>query len=373
MSASKKNISILKETRDSDPRVILLPDAVRQFVDDGFDVAVEAGAGAGLGISDGIYGDAGARIVSTDEAWGGATYIVKYRYPSEAEWYFFRPGTHLCAWFYPGETRALTEELCRRGVTAYTYEFFKTPADNFPLMAPDSEISGHLAVLQGATLLQNTEGGSGVLLARVPGAEQARVLVIGHGNAGGAAARTAAALGAEVTVLGHRLDTLRKFAATMPPNVRCELNTPAALKRLVPNSDLIVGAILISTYDTPTMVPTELVAQMRTGSVIVDVTCGYGSGYMPSAGKVVRYGQPPVSYNGVLHVKNDVMPMSVHRSCSEANSRNMTPYLLALGNSIFDPSREDVVSAAGKFVENGQVCHSAVLHDYAVLDGQAAE
>ncbi|MEN2976321.1 NAD(P)-dependent oxidoreductase (plasmid) [Tistrella bauzanensis] len=373
MPASPKHIAILKETRDADRRVILLPDAVRRFVADGFDVAVEQGAGAGLDIGDHDYQAVGARMVSTDEAWGQGRFLVKYRYPAQGEWHRFRPDTHLCAWFYPGETRALTNELCRRNVTAYTYEFFRTDSGHFPLMGPDSEISGRLAVIEGAHLLLNTEGGRGVLLAHVPGARRARVLVIGHGNAGGAAARTAAALGAEVTVLGHRVDTLRRFAAAMPADIRCEMNTPEALERLVPDADLVVGAILISTYDTPTMVAPELVARMRPGSVIVDVTCGYGSGWLPSASKVARYGEPAQVHHGVLHVKNDVMPMAVHRSCAEANSANMTPYLLALGNAIFNPARPDPVSQAGKFVERGRVIHPVILHDYAVLDGQAAE
>lgn len=373
MPSTPKHISILKETRDADRRVILLPDAVRRFVADGFDVAVEAGAGAGLDIGDHDYCAAGARIVDTAEAWGSGRYIVKYRYPSEAEWRHFRPDTHLCAWFYPGETRALTEELCRRGVTAYTYEFFRTEDGHFPLMAPDSEISGRLAVLEAAHLLLNVEGGSGVLLAHVPGARRARVVVIGHGNAGGAAARTAAALGAEVTVLGRRADALRRFATTMPADVSCELNTPEALERLVPEADLVVGAILISTYDTPVMVPPELVARMRPGSVVVDITCGYGAGYLPSASTVVRWGKPVPRRHGVAFVKNDVMPMAVHQSCAEANSVNMTPHLLALGNAIFDPARPDPVSAAGCFVAGGRVIHPVILHDYAVLDGQAAE
>lgn len=367
------SVSILKESRDEDKRVILLPDAVRQFHEAGFEVYVETSAGIGLDMSDQAYVDAGATIVSTSEAWSISPFILKYKYPSPTERAYLCRPMHIAAHFYPGENYELTQHLKANGVTAYSYEYFKADDGSFPLMTPDSEISGKLAVLFGARQLLSSQGGRGVLLAALPGICPPKVVIIGHGNVGGAAARTAAALGNQVTVFGHRAEGLRRFQATVPPSVKCLLLDDEALAREIPDADLVIGAILISTYDTPALISEDLVKQMKKGSVIIDVTCGYGPGFIPTANRLTRLGAPPYEVHGVWHIKDPVMPTQVHRTSAIGASSNHTPYLINLGRSIFDRSFKDPVSERAKFTESGKIVHPDVLSDFALIEEIAAK
>jgi alanine dehydrogenase len=353
---TRKQVSILKESRDGDLRVIALPREVAAFADHGYEVYVEKDAGHGHGAGDDDYRAAGARVVGTEEAWAASDVVFKCRCPSPAEYRYFRPGLHLSSTFYLGDKPDLAEELARKRVSAYSYEMFEDDDGAFPLMTTDSEISGHMAVIYAAYHLQDQLGGSGTMLGRMPGVEPARVLVLGHGNAGGAAARAAAALGADVTVLGRSPSRLRRFAATVPPNVTCEITSSDLLERLVPGCDVIIGAILISNHGTEAIVTEEMVATMRPGSVIIDVTCGYGAGYLPTADEKTRELTKAYKRHGVIHIKNDCMPKLVYSTATAAMSQAAFPYLLGLAESVYTGA-PDAVSRRGQVTSDGAVVH----------------
>lgn len=360
---NKSSVVVLKETREEDQRVILMPEEVKVFVDEGFIVYVEENAGINLDCPDDKYIKSGASIVTTVEAWNCSDYVIKCRCPSEKEWKYFRPGLNICCTFYAGSKPELVKVLCEKKVNAYSYELFKTSDGIFPLMTTDSEISGHMAVIYGAYHLQNQFGGSGIMLGYMPGVKRPKVLIIGHGNAGGAAARTAASLGADVIVLGTNKERLRKFQATVPSNVRCFINSKEILEQIVPESDLVIGAILISIWNTPPMIDEKLLRKMKKGSVIVDVTCGYGKGYLPTAYKKTRELIEAYKVHNVIHIKNDCIPKLVHRTAVAANSKNVIRYLINLGKSIYDPSFRDPISEEGLIISDGKVVHPQINYE----------
>ena len=238
----------------------------------------------------------------------------------------------------------------------------------FPLSVASSEIAGKLAILHGAYYLQRHFGGAGILLAGVVGLKPPKVLVIGHGNAGGAAARLAATLGANVVVLGTNRERLRRFQATVPSSVTCYVNSPEVLARELPEADLVIGAILISTYDTPPIIDEDLVKCMKKGAVIVDITCGYGTGYLPTGDQFTSFGHPVTERHGVLHCKIKNLPAAVPVTTNEAVSTLITPYLIALGNAIFDDGIYDPVSVSGKIVEHGIIVHPEVERNMKMID-----
>jgi alanine dehydrogenase len=367
-----KIVSVLKERRSGEKRVILLPDAVREFVDQGFVVLVERDAGRLAGFDNPEYAAAGAEIVDTETAWTQSPVILKYKAPGPEEYRFFRKGMHLASFMHAEGNLPFVEAMRQSGMSAYALEFFRTAAGEFPVPVSDNEISGKLAVLLAAYHLQSHMGGSGTLLADVPGAPRAKVVVIGYGNAGGAAARLAAAMGADVTVFGSRWEGLRGFMAGMPANVRCLLNEPGAFEAAVTEADLVVGAILVSTYDTPPMLDEALVARMKTGSVIVDVTCGYGRGYMPSFTHLTTYDQPFFVRHGVLHCKIDAMPASVPLTAARATSANVWRYLLGLAQAVCE-GRADLTSSNGCVVADGEVKHPEVLRHIAMRESGLAD
>ena len=362
------SVSVLRETRDNDRRVILIPSGVRVFTETGINVLVESGAGAGLDIRDGEYEQAGATIVTRDDAWRKSELILKWKRPSAEEWVFLERPMSIAAHFYPGESYALVQHMARHGLSAYSYEYFQASDGSFPLMTTDSEISGKLAVLIGANQLMTSQGGRGIILTSMPHTRSPKVVVIGHGNAGGAAARLAAALGNDVVVLGHRRESLRRFEATVPPNIRCRLASKQVLEEEIPSADLVIGTILISTYDTPAMVDDGLVCQMRPGSVIVDVTCGYGPGYLPTAEKLTRLGAPPYEVHGVWHFKDPVMPTSVHITSAMSAAENHVHYLLNFARSVLFKNFSDETSRRGCFLDNGNIIHPHVLSDFDLIE-----
>ncbi len=354
----RKAISIIKERQEGEYRVILTPKQVAQFCSQDFTILIEQDAGVGVGYSNTNYMDAGAQIVSQEEAWNGCNLILKYKPPLPKEWRFLRPGMHLGAIFHAEGDYELVTELLKSGVTAYSYEFFQNKGD-FPLAEPGGEIAGKMAVLYGAYHLQRHLGGSGVLLAGAHGARKAKVVVIGYGNVGSASARLALAMGAEVVVLGRVKEGLERFACTVGGSIRTAVCSREVLKRELQDSDLLIGAILISTYNTEPIVDDDLVKMMPKGSVIVDVTCGYGSGYMPSFDRLTDFEQPVYEKYGVLHCKIDRLPAAVPTTTTEAYATNAYSYLFGLAKAIYE-GVADPVSTAGKIISQGQITHPVI-------------
>lgn len=368
----KKSVSVLKERRSGEKRVILLPEHAAEFCRNGYRVLVEKDAGLLAGFSDDDYRAAGAAIASCDDAWSGSDLVFKYKAPGPEEYRHFRPGLHLASFMHAEGNLALVEAMRASGMAAYALEFFRTERDEFPVPVSDNEISGKLAVILAAYHLQAHMGGSGTLLSDIPGAPRPKVVVIGYGNAGGAAARLAASMGADVTVFGSRWEGLRRFMAGMPPNVRCLINETSAFEQAVVAADVVIGAILISTYDTPEMLSEALVRRMKPGSVIVDVTCGYGRGYMPSFDALTTYDAPFYVRHGVLHCKIDAMPASVPMTAARATSANVWRYLLGLARSVCE-GVADTASRNGCVVSGGSVVHGEVLRHISMHEAGLAD
>jgi alanine dehydrogenase len=354
-----KVVSIIRERQKNECRVILAPKNITQFCSQGFTVLVEQGAGIGVGYSDTSYADAGAQIVSQEEAWNGGNLILKYKPPLPEEWKFLRPHVHLGAIFHAEGDFSLVTALLESNVTAYSYEFFQNGTGDFPLAIPGGEIAGKMAVLYGAYHLQRHLGGSGILLAGVNGARRAKVVIIGYGNAGGASARLSLAMGADVVVFGRLQEGLDRFARSVEGNIRTAVCSRSVLQGELKDCDLLIGAILISTYDTKPIVDDDLVQMMPKGSMIIDVTCGYGPGYMPSFSHPTDFEQPIYEKHGVLHCKIDRLPAAVPVTTTEAYAANALPYLLRLAKAVYG-SEPDPISTAGKIVDQGRITHPVI-------------
>lgn len=364
----KKTVSIIKEKEVGERRVIATPREVAAFRDAGYEVFVEEAAGMGIGITDDEYRTAGALVVDTTTAWSVSRWVVKYKPPVESEFQYLNKEKVLCAVFHAEGNKSLVRKLLDSKCTAYTYEFFRTPEGVFPLSVARSEIAGKVAIIYAAYYLQAHLGGSGILLAPVVNIKPPKVLVIGYGNAGGAAARQAAAMGADVTVLGTHREHLRAFQATMPSNTRCLINTSEVLEREIVDADVVIGAILISTYDTPAMVTEAMIKRMKKGSIIVDVTAGYGSGFMPTFTQRTTFDTPVYERFGVLHCKIDTLPLGYPTTTVNAMSQHLMPYIIALGDTIYDPNKTNPTAEAGKIVEAGKIIHAEVQRHFEQAD-----
>lgn len=349
------NISIIKEKKPGEVRVILTPDQTRLFKENGFNMLVEKDAGLGLGYTNSEYKKNGCKIVSTEEGWNNSKLIFKYKPPTTEEFRYLNQDKIICGVFHAEGDPILTNNLLKSKCTVYSYEFFKTPEGIYPLSVASSEIAGKVAVIYAAYHLQRHLGGNGVLLAPVVNLKPPKVLVIGYGNSGGSAARLAAAMGAQVTVLGTNKENLRAFQATMPQNTICLINSKSTLRREIMDADIVIGAILISTYDTPAMIDDNMVKSMKKGSIIVDVTAGYGAGYISSFDKNSSFEYPVYERYGILHCKIDVLPLAYPNTTVQAMSQHLSPYLLNLAKTVFNKNFTDLTSENGKIIDNGKI------------------
>lgn len=344
-----------RETGSHERRTLLTPHLARTLTDAGFRVLAEPGIGAGIAQADTDLAPM-VEFAPSEQVWT-APLILRYKPGPASDIDRLTPGQTVGAIFHAEGDPKMLAALTRARVNAYSYEFLRHE-NGFPLAAAGGQIAGTQAVLAAAAALQHPQG-RGTLLGGMPGAAPARVVVIGHGNVGEAAARTAAALGARVTVLGRTPQHLTAYARRAPAGVRTALNIPVLLAELLTTADVVIGAILISTHTTTAMITRAHLATMRPGAVIVDATCGYGDGYLPTAGPLQRVGDPPRQVEGVLHVKLDALPQTVPVTASHAYAHAAAPYLLRLAHRVLAGVEDQIVDTA-LIARRGALVHPVV-------------
>lgn len=348
-------IGIPTEIKPREGRVALVPEAAGELVRNGHEVYLQTDAGAASGYVDSLYQAQGVQILADAAAlYARAELVVKVKEPIDPEIALLRADHRLFCFLHLAANRALQTRLQQIGVTALAFE---TVADQggLPILTPMSDIAGRIAIQVGAHLLHATQGGKGLLLGGVASAERGHVVVLGAGQAGGAAARAAAALGARVTVFDHAPTRLLAMHA-LGANVTALPATAAALDAAVIAADLVVGAVLLPGATAPRLISRAQVARMARGSVIVDIAVDQG-GCIETT-RATTYDVPTFVDEGVVHFCVTNMPGAVPRSASQALSAAMLPYLQRLA---LPDWHDDAVLRAAVNVAQGQVVHPALL------------
>src|SRR6476469_4136444 len=269
-------IGVPKEIKDLEFRVGLSPTSVRACSDKGHTVFVETNAGAGAGFADEDYVQAGAKIVlKASDAWDREL-VVKVKEPLSPEYPFLKKEQLLFTYLHLAADRALTENLIDSGVSAIAYETVELPDGRLPLLTPMSVIAGRLAVQIGARFLERQQGGRGVLLGGVPGVKPGKVVILGGGIVGTEAARMAVGMGAQVQILDVNVERLAYLETLFGSRVELLYSNSLQIEALVPDADLLIGAVLVLGRRAPILVSRSLVQKMRPGSVIVDVAVDQG-------------------------------------------------------------------------------------------------
>jgi alanine dehydrogenase len=348
-------IGVPKEIRILEGRVGLIPAAAGQLVKEGHEVFVERGGGVLSGYPDEMYRAAGVTLVdSAQSVYGQAEMIVKVKEPQPVEVAMLREDHLLFSYLHLAADVELLHALQNTGVTAVAFETVETDAGQLPLLAPMSDIAGRVAVQVGTHLLHQPQGGRGILLGGVPAAERGKVVVLGAGVAGGNAALLAAAMGAEITVFDRNRDKLARMRA-LGNNVTGLFPYPDALHAAVLEADLLVGAVLVTGERAPHLVSGETVAEMRDGSVIIDISVDQG-GCIETT-RPTDYADPTFVVDGVIHFGVTNMPGAVPRTASQALSAALIPYVSRLAQSDWQKHAE---LQRGINVRHGDVVHSAL-------------
>ena len=268
-------IGVPKEIKEQEQRVALLPSATNQLTRRGHSVLVERNAGLGSGYPDQDYVKAGAEIVEqAKEVFARADMIVKVKEPLKAEFPLLRKGQILFTYLHLAASKSLTEALLKSGVTGVAYETIQVD-HRLPLLEPMSEIAGRMSVVMGANFLAKYNGGSGVLLGGVPGVLPGRVVVLGGGTSGVNALRMAKGLGADATILDVDVERLR-FLDIAIENLHTLYSNEANLDDLMPDCDLLIGAVLLPGAKAPKLITRAMLRKMKPGSVMVDISIDQG-------------------------------------------------------------------------------------------------
>ncbi len=353
-------IGVPKEIKDHETRVGLVPAGVIALREAGHRVLVQRSAGEGSSIPDEQYEQAGAELVATAaEVWQRADLVVKVKEPQPAEYEFLRPGLILFTYLHLAPLPELTARLLERRVNAVAYETIREPDGSLPLLTPMSEVAGRLAVQIGAVYLEAPNGGRGVLLGGVPGVAPAEVVVLGGGVVGTNAARIAFGMGARVTIIDKNLNRLRQLDDIFASQVVTLASNVWTIREALRNADLVIGAVLIPGAAAPKLVRREMVAAMKRGAVVVDVSIDQGGCLETS--RPTTHTEPVYFVDGVLHYCVSNMPAAVPHTSTFALTNATFPYLLELANKGLEQACLDHPAIAeGVNTYQGHLTHPAV-------------
>jgi alanine dehydrogenase len=319
-------IGVPKEIKTQEHRVGLLPSGVYQLTKHGHHVLVERGAGTDAGYPDHDYTQAGAQLVDTHAAAFEAHLIVKVKEPLAGEYALLRPDQLLFTYLHLAANRPLTDALIASGLTAIAYETV-TRHHRLPLLEPMSEIAGRMSVIVGGHFLARPHGGKGVLLGGVPGVLPGKVVVLGGGTSGVHAARMATGLGADVTILEVDVERMRFLDITMS-STHTLYSSEAHLAELLPNVDLLIGAVLVPGAKAPKLVSRAMLRSMKPGSVFVDIAIDQGG--CAETSRPTTHDDPVYVEEGVLHYCVTNMPGAYARTATQALTNVTYPYIEAL-------------------------------------------
>ncbi len=284
--------------------------------------------------------------------------ILKVKEPIAPEYPLMRERQVLFTYLHLAASRDCTDALIKSGITAIAYETVDVNG-YLPLLAPMSEVAGRMAVQVGATALQKSNGGRGVLLGGVPGVRPGKVVVLGGGVAGVNAATIAHGMRAEVTILDVNARRLVQLDELFQGNVRTLASNSYEIENQVLDADLVIGAVLVHGAKAPRLVSNDLVKRMKPGSVLVDIAIDQGGCFEDS--KPTTHADPTFPIHGSTFYCVANMPGAVPNTSTYALTNVTLRYALALADKGWQKAMDDDSNLAlGLNVHQGKIYYKAV-------------
>ncbi len=334
------NIGIPKERRPYEFRVGLSPAGVEVLCDQGHTVYVEDKAGVGAGFVNQEYERAHARIVySAEEVFARADLLLKVGRPLKEELEWLQDGAILAGFLhFASAQRNKIDLILKKKITTLAYEQIRLADGTLPVLRPFSQIGGLMAAQTAARLLQNSEGGKGILMGGVPGVPPAEVAVLGAGVVGTYATQALTGLGAHVIVIDRNVQALQRISDRFPGIVTM-ISTPRNIARVTRYADVLVGAVLTPGQRTPVLVSRDMVRDMKPRSVIIDVSIDQGGCIETS--RPTTHDHPTFVDEGVLHYCVPNMPGVVARTATHAFVNAALPYILEVSEKGVKTAMQD--------------------------------
>ena len=325
-------IGTVKEIKVHEYRVGLTPACVKAYVSHGHDVLVQQNAGLEAGFEDEQYISAGAKIVTDRQAiFDGCDMIVKVKEPQPEEYPLFHEGQILYTFLHLAADKPQTEALLARGVKGVAYETIELDNGELPCLKPMSEIAGRLSAQEAAKYLEKPFGGRGVLMGGVPGVAPAKVTIIGGGVVGTNACKIALGMGADVTVMDISASRMEYLDDIFGMRVKTLYSNQHNLETALAQSDVVIGAILITGAKAPKIIRREHLKIMKKGAVIVDVAVDQGG--CCETTRPTTHDDPVFIIDDVVHYCVANMPGAVALTSTNALTSTTLPYGLMIADN----------------------------------------
>ncbi len=352
-----------KEIKNHEYRVGLTPESVAELVGQGHEVVVETKAGAGIGADDTAYTEAGGKIVATaEEVFAKAEMVVKVKEPQANERKVLREGQILYTYLHLAPDPEQTKDLVDSGAVCIAYETVTDDTGGLPLLKPMSQVAGRMSIQAGATALEKSHGGRGVLLGGVPGVMPGKVVVIGGGVVGFNAAQMAVGVGADVTILDRDPAVLERLGNYFQSQAKTRFSNRVNLADSVATADLVIGAVLIPGAAAPKLVTRATLKTMKPGSVLVDVAIDQGGCFETS--RATTHQDPIYVEEGIVHYCVANMPGGVARTSTYALNNVTLPHALRIADKGWVQAlQDDEHLRNGLNVAKGEVTCEPVARD----------
>jgi alanine dehydrogenase len=353
-------VGIPREVKDNEYRVAITPAGVHELSGFGHTVLIERAAGEGSSIPDREFAAAGAAIVpAADDVWAAADLVLKVKEPVAEEYHRMRRDQVLFTYLHLAASPACMRAILDSGITAIAYETVQLPDGSLPLLAPMSEVAGRMAPQVGAHHLQRDGGGRGVLMGGVSGVYAAKVVVLGAGVVGMNAAAIALGMQAEVLLLDKNVEKLRAADRIYQGHLQTVASNAYEVERACHDADLVIGAVLLPGARAPRLVSNALVAKMKPGSVLVDISVDQGGCFEDS--RPTTHSNPTFRVHGSLFYCVGNMPGAVPHTSTHALTNVTLPYAEQIANRGWRAAcAADPALARGVNAVDGQLANAAV-------------
>lgn len=330
-SRSSLTIGLPKEVSQQELRIGLVPEAVNLLVANGHRVLLEAGAGVGARFSDHDFSESGAQLVPSAREAYQADLILKIAPPTDEEIEMMKDRQALFSTVsLPHQLPSYFRSLIRKKVTALAFEYIQDPFGSFPLRRSISEIVGNASIMLAARYLADPEYGKGNMLGGFSGITPTEVVIIGAGTVGENAARVAIGMGATVKIFDDSIYRLRRIQYFLQNRVFTSIIQPKVLVKALQSADVVIGALHAVHGKTPCVVSEDMVRQMKSGSVIIDVSIDQGGCVETS--RPTTHQDPVFKKFDVIHYCVPNIASQVPHTASYSLSNFFCPILLSIGS-----------------------------------------
>ncbi|MEA3503609.1 MAG: alanine dehydrogenase [Bacteroidota bacterium] len=328
-SQSSITIGVLKDRTVDENRVAIIPTAVELLVKSGCTVFVECNAGEEANFSDHDYAECGARIKNDTAEIYQADIILKVAPPTMEEIGLMKSKQIIFSSLRWKEKSAeYYRTLIKKKITAFSFEKIENDEGSFPIVRSMSEIAGNASLLIAGEYLRNTKSGMGSLIGGFSGVPSTEVVIIGAGTVGEYAVRSAIGMGASVKVFDSSIRRLRRLQELVHQRIYTSVINPKELANALKTADVAIGALRPVDGVSPQVVTEEMVAGMKEGAIIIDISIDYGGCFETS--RMTTHKDPILRKYNVTHYCVPNLPSRVPRTASIALSNILYPILLSI-------------------------------------------